>query len=116
MPTCTSWTALAVRPLPAALSIVDAGDALPTLVGFRWLMLNLRRSPCWCRGQLARSDARSLASALPVTFSLLVLSDLFSVPNELSRVPGGRCGHVWFVPVDGLGIGEGLLRYNRLEH
>ena len=23
---------------------------------------------------------------------------------------------VWLVPVDGLGIGEGGLRYNRLEH
>ena len=79
-------------------------------------MLHLRRSPCWCSGKLARSGARSLALALPVTFSLLVLSDLLPVPNELPRVPGGCDGHVWFVPVGSLGIGEGLLRYNRLGH
>jgi len=47
MPTCTFWTALAVRPLPAALSIVGEGGALPTLAGFRWLMLNLRCRRCW---------------------------------------------------------------------
>ena len=79
-------------------------------------MLNLRRSPCWCRGKLARSGARSLASALPATFLLLVLSDLFPVPNELPRVPGGCGERVWLVPVDGLGIGGGGLRYNRLGH
>ena len=49
-------------------------------------------------------------------FSLLVLSDLFPVPNWLSRVPGGCGERVWLVPVDGLGIGEGGLRYNRLGH
>ena len=71
---------------------------------------------CWCRGRFAYSGARSLALALPVTFSLLVLSALFPVPNDLPRVPGGCGGRVWVVPVDGLGIGEGGLRYNRLEH
>ena len=49
-------------------------------------------------------------------FLLLVLSDLFPVLNELPRVPGGCGERVWLVPVDGLGIGEGGLRYNRLEH
>ena len=47
---------------------------------------------------------------------MLVLSDLFPIPNGLPRVPGGCGGRVWLVPVDGLGIGDGLLRYNRLGH
>ena len=65
---------------------------------------------------LARSGGLSLTFAPPAALPLLVLSALFPVPNDLPRVPGGCGGRVWLVPVDCLGVGEGLLRYNRLEH
>ena len=79
-------------------------------------VLCLRRFPLLVQGRFACSGGLSLAYAQPAAFSLLVLSALFPVPNEPPRVSGGCGGRVWLVPVDGLGIGEGLLRYNRLGH
>ena len=74
---------------------------------------------------LARSDGLSLTYAPPAALPMLVRSDLVPAPTWLGGavrlgwltwVPGGCGGRVWLVPVGSLGIGEGLLRYNRLGH